>query len=381
MEMTASRLRVALVGCGQIADAHLGEIRKLPLAEVVAVCDRERDLATQAAARFDVPAIFDDLEEMLALARPDVVHITTPPHTHKPIAIEVLRAGAHAYVEKPFAIDLAETDEVLAVAESTGRLVCIGHDQLFDPAWEECRDLYRSGLLGRIVHIDAVLGYDFTGPFGSLVSTDRAHWVHRLPGGIFHNTISHAVYKIAEFLPDEHPQIQGFWAPSLDSGSIPTELRVLVRGAETTASLVSSCAARPVQRVTRVYGTLQTVEVDLDGRLVRSYPAPRLRGALARIEIPYRHLREAKRHFRRAIRRFFKNEIHYFTGMRNLFELFYRAIVEQGQPPIPYSEIRRVTAIMDGIFAACRDPRHDQPAAGVPGDGAGQLRTFCNASG
>src|SRR6516162_4438416 len=103
--MTAGRLRVALVGCGQIADAHLGEIRKLPVAEVVAVCDRERDLASQAAARFQVAKVFDNLDEMLASTRPDVVHITTPPHTHKPVAIQVLRAGAHAYVEKPFAID------------------------------------------------------------------------------------------------------------------------------------------------------------------------------------------------------------------------------------------------------------------------------------
>jgi predicted dehydrogenase len=379
--MTASRLRVALVGCGQIADAHLTEIAKLPLAEVVAVCDRERDLASQAAARFKVPQIFDDFEEMLVSTRPDVVHITTPPHTHKPIAIQVLQAGAHAYVEKPFAIDLAETDEVLAAAAAAGRLVCIGHDQLFDPAWEECRDLFRSGMLGRIVHIDAVLGYDFTGPFGSLVSTDRGHWVHRLPGGIFHNTISHAVYKIAEFLPDDQPQIMGFWVPSPETGGIPTELRVLLRGAETTASLTSSCAARPVQRVTRVYGTLQTVEVDLDGRLVRSFPTPRLRGALARIEIPYRHIREAKRHFRRAIRRFLKNEIHYFTGMRNLFEMFYRSILEQGQPPISYREIRRVTAIMDGIFTACRDPRDGQLLAGAPDDNVGQMRQFCNASG
>jgi predicted dehydrogenase len=369
------------VGCGQIADAHLGEIRKLPVAEVVAVCDRERDLASQAAARFQVAKVFDNLDEMLASTRPDVVHITTPPHTHKPVAIQVLRAGAHAYVEKPFAIDLAETDEVLAVAESSGRLVCIGHDQLFDPAWEECRDLFRRGLLGRIVHIDAVLGYDFTGPFGSLVSTDRGHWVHRLPGGIFHNTISHAVYKIAEFLPDENPQIQGFWVPSAESGGVATELRILLRGAETTASLVSSCAARPVQRVTRVYGTLQSVEVDLDGRLVRSYPAPKLRGALSRIEIPYRHLREARRHFWRAVRRFLKNEIHYFTGMRNLFEQFYRAIIEQGPPPIPYREIRRVTAIMDGIFVACREAPRDEPVALVPGDDAGQPHQFCSASG
>src|SRR5258708_21790211 len=103
--MSGRKLRVALIGCGQIADAHLGEIRKIPRAELVAVCDRERDLALQAAARFGVAGVFDDVSQMLASAKPDVVHITTPPHTHRPLATEVLEAGAHAYVEKPFAVD------------------------------------------------------------------------------------------------------------------------------------------------------------------------------------------------------------------------------------------------------------------------------------
>src|SRR5579863_4372307 len=105
--MSSRKLRVALIGCGQIADAHLGEIRKLPQAEAVAVCDRERDLAVQAAARFEVPQLYDNVDQMLVAARPDVVHITTPPHTHKALAVAALKAGAHVYVEKPFTVDLA----------------------------------------------------------------------------------------------------------------------------------------------------------------------------------------------------------------------------------------------------------------------------------
>ncbi|MBI3864310.1 MAG: Gfo/Idh/MocA family oxidoreductase, partial [Planctomycetia bacterium] len=228
--MTERRLRVALIGCGQIADAHLSEICKLPQAELVAVCDRDRDLAVQAAARFEVPQIFDNVEQMLTGARPDVVHVATPPQTHKALVLEVLQAGAHAYVEKPFTVDLAEAEEVIAAAETANRLVCVGHDHLCDPAWEECRELYERGCLGQIVHVDSVQGYDLSGAFGRQVSADPKHWVHRLPGGIFHNTISHAVYKITEFLPDDHPQIQAFWTPSPAVGAAPTELRVLLRG-------------------------------------------------------------------------------------------------------------------------------------------------------
>jgi predicted dehydrogenase len=353
--MSVPKWRVALVGCGQIADAHLQEIRKIPGAEVVAVCDRHRDLAEQASARFGGPRVFDDLGAMLATIRPDIVHVTTPPQTHRPVSIAALRAGAHVYVEKPFAINLSEADDILRTAEAHNRLVCVGHDQLFDPAWEECRRLHRSGRLGRVIHVDSVQGYDLDGPFGRIIASEPDHWIHRLPGGIFHNTISHAVYKITEFLPDEHPTIWATWFGASGATGCPTELRVMMKGEAVTANLLFSSQARPVQRVARVYGTRQCVEVDLDGRLLRCSRPAAMPGALAKIEAPFRHLREALRSLGRSLWRFLRCDLHYFTGMKQLFERFYRAASEGSAPPIPYREIRRVTAIMDRIFACCQD--------------------------
>ena len=262
-------------------------------------------------------------------------------------------------MEKPFTVDLAEAEEIMAEADTAGLIVCVGHDQRYDPAWEECRALYQQGALGEIVHVDSVQGYDLTGIFGRLVSSDPEHWVHRLPGGVFQNTISHALYKITEFLPDEQPQINGFWFPSPESGGLPSELRVMLCGERVTASLISSFAARPVQRVVRVYGTKASVEVDFDARLVRHYPALCWPGAFAKIEGPYRQVREAHRHLRRAIKRFLKSELQYFSGMRNLFDQFYRAILADGPPPIEHREICRVTEIMDRIFAACRETQRE----------------------
>jgi predicted dehydrogenase len=102
--MTKKPCRVALVGCGQIADAHLQEVRKIAGAQLVAVCDRHRDLARQAAARFGVPGVYDDLDALLREARPDVLHVTTPPQTHAAVAKQALAAGVHMYVKKPFDI-------------------------------------------------------------------------------------------------------------------------------------------------------------------------------------------------------------------------------------------------------------------------------------
>ena len=58
-------LKIALVGCGKIADAHVEEIRKQPAAVLAAVCDREKLMAEQLAVRYAVPAHYDDLDAML----------------------------------------------------------------------------------------------------------------------------------------------------------------------------------------------------------------------------------------------------------------------------------------------------------------------------
>lgn len=364
-------MKVAVVGCGQIADAHLQTIRSIPGAHLVAVCDQYRDLAEQAAARFDVAGVFDDVDRLLSQARPEVVHITTPPQTHLALAVRALQSGVHVYLEKPFAVNVAETDEILAAARASRRLICVGHDQLFDPAWEECRQLVQKGDLGKVVHVDAILGYDLSGPFGKVAAADPNHWVHRLPGGLFQNTISHALYKITDFLLDEEPRLWAAWFGRQGAAGCPTELRVYLQGAEVTAQLFSSSAARPVQRVTRVYGTRRTIEVDLDGRLLHRYPTCASRGPFVKLELPLRHLREAAGTLRKNLWRFLRRDLHYFTGMQRLFTKFYHAIRDGREPPISYGEIRRLTAIMDRIFSQCQNqtPRLEALSPALGGEG------------
>ena len=355
--MSRRTLKVALIGCGQIADAHLQEVRKISGAEAVAVCDRHMDLARQAAARFEVPRAFDDADKMLADVKPDVVHVTTPPQTHLALGLKVLAAGSHLYMEKPFTLDAAEADQLLDAAKSAGRLVTVGHDNLFDPVWEECRQRVASGRLGRVVHVDSIQGYDLAGPFGKAFMSEPDHWVHRLPGGLFQNVMSHALYRIADFLPDESPRVWATWFGTTAAGDTPTELRVMLLGAEVTANLMFSSTMRPVQRVARVYGTKESIEVDLDGRTIRTFGALKLPGAFAKIEAPFRHRREAARSLRRAVWKFLRGDIHYFAGMNRLFSLFYDAVRDGTEPPIPYSEIRRNCALMDEIFRSAEDDR------------------------
>ncbi len=352
--MFQGKLKIALVGCGQIADAHLQGIGQIPSAEVVAVCDQQPDQVRQLAARFGIAGTFTDFGQMLADVKPDVVHITTPPQSHRLLATTAVEAGAHVYVEKPFAIDAAEAEQILQSAQRAGRLVCAGHDQLFDPIWREARDLIERGDLGRIIHIDSIQGYDLAGPFGKTLASEPTHWVHQLPGGLFQNVISHALYRVTDLLPDDEPRVWATWFRSDKKTSYPSELRVMLRGAEMTAQLLFSSRIRPIERIARVYGTNRSIEVDLDAQVIRSHRPARLPGALAKIEVPFQHVREAMSSLRRNLWMLLRSDIHYFAGMNRLIESFYHSIRTGGKAPIPPSEILRVTSIMDEIFHQCR---------------------------
>ena len=80
-------LKVAIVGCGKIADDHAVQLQRIKECEIVGVCDREPLMARQFYERFPVKRLFSDLRELLSEAEPDVVHVTTSPESHSDIAI------------------------------------------------------------------------------------------------------------------------------------------------------------------------------------------------------------------------------------------------------------------------------------------------------
>jgi len=362
---SSRRLRVALLGCGQIADAHLSQLRRIRTVDVVSVCDVHADLAWQAAARFQISRHDVSLEKMLEETRPDVVHVTTPAQSHAPLAIQLLEAGCHVYVEKPFTLDAEEARQVLDVAQQCDRLVCVGHDQLFDPCWLTARQWVQRGLLGEVRHIESILGYPIDGKFGSLVRSDPNHSVRRLPGGLFQNTISHPLYRITDLLADQQPEILGGWSRRAGF-DFPTELSLSFQGTRQSGSLTVS-TYMPPQRLTRIYGTRGMVDIDFDTQTLRWNRLTQLPGAFGKLEAPWQHVRNAGWNLMNNLRRFARSEIHYFAGMKTLLEQFYAAIQGQAPHPIPHHDTYRVTRLMDRIFEHCRiDEQHRQALSNVP---------------
>lgn len=349
-------LRVGIIGCGNIADSHVEAVRRVGLGEVVAVCDRELLMAEQLADRYRIARSFDDMEAMLRETSPDVVHITTPPQSHRELAFQAIGAGCHVYVEKPLAVDHVETASVVEHARARGRLLTVGHIYQFDPPAVAMRSLIQRGVIGEPVHVESTYGYDLEGSFGQATMGSPRHWVHELPGKLIHNNLSHAVCKVTEFIDDERPVVRALakrrrrreYGDVRDD--VMDELRVVVMGERTSAYITFSSHARPISHHLRVEGTRNTVDVNYVTRTVTLERAPRLPSSIGRLLPAFAQGWEYHREGAKNVYRFARSEFHYFAGMNELVDRFHRSIVAGGDPPIPYDEVLRTSAMLDEIF-------------------------------
>lgn len=124
--------RVALIGAGGHGLAHRRTLQRLAdqgRVVVAGLCDRQ-PFATDPSAPLDGVPVFTDHTELLAGVRPDVVVICTPPHTHLPIALSCLAAGADLLLEKPPVMSLDEHRRLTAGVAASGRLCQVGFQAL-----------------------------------------------------------------------------------------------------------------------------------------------------------------------------------------------------------------------------------------------------------
>jgi predicted dehydrogenase len=370
-------LRIAIVGCGKIADQHVQAIRRIPGSRVVAVCDREILMARQLGERFGIPNCFSELTEMLAATSPDVVHLTTPPQGHFSLARQCLESGSHVYLEKPFTVTAKEADSVIELAGSYGLKVTAGHNYQFTLEMLQMRRLVAQGFLGgKPVHLESHYSYNLedTNYVGPLLGS-RSHWVRQLPGQLFHNIISHGIGRLAEFLDDDLTEIiasahQSAALRHLGGEEVLDELRVIIRDQSgTTAFFCFSTQIKPGRNQFRICGPRNSLLVDqTSGSLIRNENR-KSKSYLTYFVPPLRNAREYVHNARRNFTDFLSRRLYQDFGMKELIERFYQSIRLAQPPPIPYREIVLTARIMDEIFAQIYGgremPKHEEEVSSV----------------
>src|ERR1700721_1579511 len=351
-------LKVAIVGCGKIADSHAMQIQRIDNCEIVAVCDREPLMAKQLYERFPIRSYFTDLKEMLDKACPDVVHITTPAESHFKVAEICLEHGRSVFVEKPFTLYAGEAQYLIELAQKMGAKLTVGHNDQFSHVARRMRALVRSGYLGGApVHVESYYSYDLGDPsYARALLGDKDHWVRRLPGKLLQNVISHGIARIAEFLTTENPHViaHGFVSSLLrqiDEAEIVDELRVIISEEQgTTAYFTFSSQMKPPMHLLRLYGPKNGLILDQDHEILIRLRGQKFKSYADMFFPPALFAKQHLGNLLTNVRLFLGRDFHMYSGMKYLIESFYRSVREDTPVPIPYREILLTARVMDSIF-------------------------------
>ncbi|MEV4770592.1 Gfo/Idh/MocA family protein [Micromonospora humida] len=192
--------RVAIVGANGHGRWHRRSVAGLQAAgrlRLVALVDVRPIEDEPVAPLPSGVSVHTDHREMLAAARPDVVIVCTPPHTHLPIALDVLAAGADLLLEKPPVLSTAEHRELAGALAATGRACQVGFQALGSMALAELSAALGQGRLGTVTGIGTVAcwqrpdGYYARSPWAGRRS------LHGRPvlDGALANPLAHAVMQ------------------------------------------------------------------------------------------------------------------------------------------------------------------------------------------
>lgn len=162
------KLRVAMVGAGAIAQAHLRAIEMIDEVEVVAIADIIPERAETSAAKWGIPNWYVDYKEMLAKEDVESVSVVTYNQAHAEPSIYALEQGLHVLVEKPMAATLDDATAMTRAAAASDKLLMVALKARYSGSLIAAQKIADSGVLGDIY-------FGESGGFGRL----------GLPGGSF----------------------------------------------------------------------------------------------------------------------------------------------------------------------------------------------------
>src|ERR1019366_2483002 len=125
-------LRVGVIGLN-MGQGHAETYKKLPNADLVAVCDKDAGWLELCRGKWEVPNAFTDYREMLAMPELDAVSVALPTFLHLPVGLAAFEHGKHVLMEKPMAMNAKEGEQMAAAAKAAGKTLMISLNQRFDP--------------------------------------------------------------------------------------------------------------------------------------------------------------------------------------------------------------------------------------------------------
>ena len=144
---------VGVVGLGYWGPNLARNFDRLGETELRWVCDASDDALTRVGAQFPSTKTTTSLDDLLSDDSLDAIVIATPVPLHADLAVRVLEAGKHCFVEKPLAQSVADAERVVEAAERAGKVLMVGHLLEYHPGVRKLKEVAGSGDLGMIRYI------------------------------------------------------------------------------------------------------------------------------------------------------------------------------------------------------------------------------------
>jgi predicted dehydrogenase len=148
----ADKVKVGIIGVGQIGKSHVANYKKVSAAEIVAVADVNEAEAKRVAAENNIPNVFTNFHDLLKMDEIVAVDVCLHNNFHAPVTIAVLKAGKNAYCEKPMAGSYADARAMYDTAKRLKKNLSIQLSTLFSVETKAAKKLIADGQLGKIYY-------------------------------------------------------------------------------------------------------------------------------------------------------------------------------------------------------------------------------------
>lgn len=167
------KIKVGMIGAGNIANTHLDAYKKVPEVEVVCACDIDAERLKLTCDKYGIKG-YNSVTEMLANEKLDAADVCVWNCNHAKCTIEALDAGLHVMCEKPMAYNTKEAEEMKAAAERNGKLLVIGFVTRFADETRIVKDFIDKDYLGDIYYAKAQYVRRHGNPGGWFADSSRS---------------------------------------------------------------------------------------------------------------------------------------------------------------------------------------------------------------
>ncbi|MBD3383821.1 hypothetical protein GF407_02740 [candidate division KSB1 bacterium] len=144
-------LDIGFIGCGGVFNKrHYPTLKRLPRYRIVACCDTNRIKLDKLERDYGIKSTFTDYRDMLQKVPMDIAAVSSPVTTHTQIAMDILDAGLHLFLEKPATFTIEECDRLIEKAKSSPGKLIIGYNKRYMPNIRKAKQALERGELGQI---------------------------------------------------------------------------------------------------------------------------------------------------------------------------------------------------------------------------------------